>query len=182
MALYCNYPILDSLSAHGEVVESMKTFFDIEGFVYVIGMDSKSIDSIIREKYGKDTKVDGSAYLQKFVQLPFQIPTWKEKDITDSIDKIISKGLEGSDLIKDFEKNKELIVNAVESNPRQVKRFINNVILAQAVFNKDIDKLIAVRALDFHDDWQNFLELIMPNDKRKKFFDGYKKLRNLVRI
>jgi hypothetical protein len=162
-----------------EVLESIKSFFDIEGFVYVIGMDSDTINSLIKRKYGgEESNIKGLYYLQKIVQLPFQIPTWKEVDISKSIGKIISKGLEGSDLIKDFEKNKELIVKAVELNPRQVKRFINNIILAQDVFNKDIDKLIAVRALDFRRDWQNFLELITPNDKRKKFFKGYLKLKD----
>jgi tetratricopeptide (TPR) repeat protein/GTPase SAR1 family protein len=159
-----------------EILESIKAFFDMEGFIYVIGMNSKSINSIVRKKFSDDPGVKGIDYMQKIVQLPFQIPEWKEIDISRSIGKIISKGLEGSDLLKDFEENKKLIVKAVEKNPRQVKRFINNVILAQAVFNKEIDKLIAVRALDFRDGWQNFLELITPNDKRKKFFEGYKKL------
>ena len=163
-----------------EVLESIKSFFDVEGFVYVIGMDSDTINSLVMKKYGgEESGIKGLYYLQKIVQLPFQIPTWKEIDISNSIGKIISKGLEGSDLIKEFEKNKELIVKAVELNPRQVKRFINNVIFAQAVFNKDIDKLIAVRALDFRDDWHKFLELITPNDTRKKFFEGYEKLKSL---
>lgn len=32
-----------------EVLESMKTFFDIEGMIYVIGMDSESINSILKK-------------------------------------------------------------------------------------------------------------------------------------
>jgi hypothetical protein len=44
--------------------------------------------------------------LQKIVQLPFKIPTWKEKDISRSIGKIISRELEGSDLVGEFDKNK----------------------------------------------------------------------------
>ncbi|MFZ0510531.1 MAG: P-loop NTPase fold protein, partial [Candidatus Nitrosopolaris sp.] len=67
-----------------EVLDSIKTFFDIEGLIYVIGMDSGSINSIIEEKYGgkdSDIKVKkGLDYLQKIVQLPFQIPTWKGID------------------------------------------------------------------------------------------------------
>ncbi|HXT84439.1 MAG TPA: P-loop NTPase fold protein [Verrucomicrobiae bacterium] len=160
-----------------EILESIKAFFDIEGFIYVIGMDSKSIDSIVRKKFGDDSGVKGIDYLQKIVQLPFHIPVWKESDISKSIDKFLLKGLEGSELIEDFKKNKELIVKAVERNPRQVKRFINNVILAKAVFNKDIDKLIVVRALDFREDWQKFLDLITPKDQRRKFFEVYQNLK-----
>jgi hypothetical protein len=42
--------------------------------------------------------------------------------------KIISRGHEGSDILGEFEKNKELIVKAIQLNPREVKRFIKNVI------------------------------------------------------
>lgn len=83
--------------------------------------------------------------MQKIVQLPFQIPTWKEVDISRSISKIISTGLEGSEFVEQFEKSKELIVKAVRLNPREIKRFINNVILARMVLGKPISELIAVR-------------------------------------
>ena len=155
-----------------DVLDSIKTFFDIEGIVYVIGMDSDSINSIIEEKYGKDSDVKvkkGLDYLQKIVQLPFQIPTWKEEDISNSIDKIISKGLEGSDLVGRFKKSKDLIVSAVQSNPREVKRFINSVILAKSVIrdenenirdeNENFDKLIAYQALAYHHEWSTFLRI-----------------------
>ena len=57
-----------------ELLESIKTFFDIDGIVYVVGIDPTTIDSIIQTKYGKESKIDGMDYLQKIVQLPFQVP------------------------------------------------------------------------------------------------------------
>lgn len=161
-----------------EVLESIKAFFDIEGIVYVIGMDSDSIDHIVEQKYGKDSKIKGIDYLQKIVQLPFQIPIWKPEDISGSLDKIISKGLEDSELVYQFKRDdrKSLIVKAIEPNPRQVKRFINNIILAKAVFGEDVDydKLIAVQALNFRREWNRFLELIAEDDNtRKTFFEEY---------
>jgi hypothetical protein len=158
-----------------EVLESIKTFFDIEGMVYVIGMDSESINSIVIKKYGNDFS-KGLDYMQKIVQLPFQIPAWKEVDISKSISKIISLGLKGSEFADQFEKNKKLIVKAIQLNPREIKRFINNVILAKLVLGKPIDELIAVQALNFSRDWKNFLELITPDEKRKAFLVEYKKL------
>jgi hypothetical protein len=95
-----------------------------------------------------------------------------------SISKIISKGLEGSKLVEEFENNKRLIVKAVELNPKQVKRFINNIILAESVFSKPVDELIAVQALNFSHEWRKFLDLITPNDERRKtFFNEYKKIK-----
>ena len=161
-----------------EVLESIKSFFDIEGIVYVVGMDSETINTLIKKKYGEESAVKGLDYLQKIVQLPFHIPTWEETDMLSSISKIISKGLEGSKLAEDFENNKSLIVKAVELNPRQVKRFINNIILAESVFDKPVDELIAVQALNFRQEWRKFLDLITHNDDRRKmFFNEYKKIK-----
>ena len=159
-----------------EVLESVKSFFDVEGIVYVIGMDSKTINSLVRKKYGEASAVEGLDYLQKIVQLPFQIPSWRETDILTAISKIISKGLEGSNLVNEFENQKKLIVKAVQLNPREVKRFVNNIILAKAVFGKPLDELVVVQALKFRSEWNKFLELITPDKKRKRFLSLYKKL------
>ena len=172
-----------------EVLDSIKTFFDIEGIVYVIGMDADSINAIVEEKYGngnKDSNIKvkkGYDYLQKIVQLPFKIPEWQAIDISSSMDKIISKGLEGSELLEDFKKYKELIVRAVEHNPREVKRFINTVILAQSVIIGEvhIDKLIAYQSLAYRPEWNTFLQLIIPYEARKRFLNIYDKLKDKFR-
>jgi hypothetical protein len=46
-----------------EVLESIKSFFDIEGIVYVIGMDSETINSLVKKKYGEESAVKGLDYL-----------------------------------------------------------------------------------------------------------------------
>lgn len=161
-----------------EVLESIKSFFDIEGIVYVIGMDSRTINSLVKKKFGADSIVKGLDYLQKIVQLPFQIPLWRAEDISTSIVKIIQKGLAGSELVEMFTDNKDLIVKAVELNPREVKRFINTIILVKSVFDKPIDELIAVQALSFRLDWNRFLELITPDETRMRFLNVYKKMLN----
>src|SRR5919202_6254656 len=148
-------------------------------------MDSSSIDSIIQQKYGGGQENDhgkensdqeskiikGVDYLQKIGQLPLHIPVWKASDISEAIEKIVRKGVAGSEkLAEEFIKNKALIVEAIESNPRQVKRFINNVILAQSIFGKPIDELIVIQALDFRPEWKKFLDLITPDKVRTTFF------------
>lgn len=53
-----------------EILESIKAFFDIEGMIYVIyviAMDSSSIDSIAKKKYGEESSVKGIDYLKKIV-------------------------------------------------------------------------------------------------------------------
>ncbi len=160
-----------------EVLESMKSFFDIEGIVYVIGMDSDTINSLVRKKYGEESDIKGLDYLQKIVQLPFQIPTWIEQDITRFISHIISEDLQGSDLVEEFENNKGLIKKGVELNPRQVKTFINTIILAKSVFDKPIKESIVVQALKFRREWNTFLELVKDDDKRVEILRHYKELK-----
>jgi len=83
-----------------EVLESIKSFFDIEGIIYVIGMNYNSIDNIIKKKYGEDSTVNGYAYMEKIIQLPFQIPSWSQNDISIFVEHTISDGLDESDLKK----------------------------------------------------------------------------------
>ena len=143
-----------------EVLESIKSFFDIEGLVYVVGMDSETINSLVKKKYGEDSAVKGLDYMQKIVQLPFQIPTWRKEDISEFLDHIINKDLADSDIKNELLINKEILMKAVKTNPREAKRFVNDLILSRAAFDKPCDRLIVVQALKFRREWNNFLEFL----------------------
>jgi len=110
-----------------ELLESIKTFFDIEGIIYVIGIDPS---------YGENSKIDGMHYLQKIVQLPFQMPLWNAPDLSNTIKKMMAgTGMPDSD-IKEIltETNTELIRIAAQPNPRDIKRFINSIILSRYIY------------------------------------------------
>jgi hypothetical protein len=115
-------------------------------------------------------------YLKKIVQLPVQIPEWFHADIEAFIETTILEKLENSDLLGGLQRNKKIIVRAVEKNPREVKRFINTVILAQAIFNKPIDNLLIVQALRFRSEWNKLLNLMMSDDKKREFLEAYRVL------
>ena len=162
-----------------EILESIKTFFDIEGIIYVIGMDPLTIDPIIKTKYGDNHKIDGMNYLQKIVQLPFQIPVWSSFDLSKMIGNLVKKaGLSESyseEILKDT--NQELIINATQLNPRDIKRFINSIVLARDVYGQDIeniDKIIAIQAFYFHGrKWIEFLKLLIPYEQRIAFLTHF---------
>jgi tetratricopeptide (TPR) repeat protein len=157
-----------------EVLESIKSFFDLEGIVYVVGMNYNSINNLVKEKYGeKVVGITGFDYMKKIVQLPFQIPDWIEIDISKFIDNIISKNLQGSVLAKYFSDNKLLLMKAVEWNPREVKRFVNNIILSKALFDKPVNNLVVVQALKFRPEWKRFLDFLMPLERRRAFLTAY---------
>jgi hypothetical protein len=159
-----------------KILESIKSFFDIEGIIFVIALNYSGIDSIIKEKYGNNPNISGYDYMEKLVQLPFHIPEWTDNDIQKFIDSIIENDVNGSIFENEIRLNKNLIVYSVERNPRQVKRFINDVILARFVFKKPVDNLIAVEALKFRQEWNKFLEFILPDDRREQFLSAYKNL------
>ena len=162
-----------------EILESIKTFFDIEGIIYVIGMDPRTIDPIIMTKYGENMKIDGMDYLQKIVQLPFQIPVWNAKDISTTIRDMITKtGMSKSEINYILEgTNIELIIRAAQLNPRDVKRFINTLILSKVIYgqsSKDFEKLIAIQAFYFRGNkWIDFLKLIIPYYARIEFLKSF---------
>ena len=136
-------------------------------------MNDTSIDNLIEKKYGKDPhrKIKGFDYMKKIVQLPFQIPDWVESDILNFLDSIILYEVKDS-VGKDFRDNINLLVKAIEANPREVKRFVNQIILAKSVFDKPVDNLIVVQALRFNPEWRWFLDYITSIDN-KEFFDNY---------
>lgn len=157
-----------------ELLESTKTFFDIEGIIYVIGIDPTAIDSIVETKYGEKSSIEGLDYLQKIVQLPFQIPVWNADNLINTIKEMVNT----TGLPKSFTKNLitpnnvDLIVKSAKMNPRDVKRFINSIVLSMYVYgNKvNIDSMICIQAFYFHGQkWLQFLKMITTYYDRIEF-------------
>ena len=133
---------LDRCTPEGalEILESIKTFFDLEGIIYVIGMDPSTIDHIVRVKYGENSKISGLDYMQKIVQLPFQIPVWSDEDLKRTIEKNVNEiGLPKDITDKLLDPGiKDLIINSAKLNPRNIKRFINSLVLSYGTSGENI--------------------------------------------
>ena len=114
-------------------------------------------------------------YLEKIVQLPFQIPVWSSVDLSNVIRNLVKEAKlsesYSNEILKDT--NQELIIKATQLNPRDIKRFINSIVLARDIYGqdiKDIDKIIAIQAFYFHGHkWIEFLKLLIPYEQRVKF-------------
>jgi DNA replication protein DnaC len=115
-----------------EVLESMKLFLDIEGFVFIIGLSYKTVTKLISHAY-KTTGVKGEDYIKKIIQIPIKIPTWTSQNIVDLIESKIVTNL-NLDYTKFLLQNSKMVARVVDYNPRQLKRFINNVIIAFETF------------------------------------------------
>lgn len=131
-----------------EVFESLKVFLDMTGFVYVIGLNYETISKLISAAY-KEAGINGEQYIRKLIQIPIVIPEWDENDINQLIDNLSSRV--GDKYFKIIKENKETIARGAELNPREVKRFINNFILANEVYgfneSKKQKELMVIQAL-----------------------------------
>jgi hypothetical protein len=107
-------------------------FLDIEGFVYVVGLSHKTVIKLITQAYSQ-TGLKGEDYIKKIIQIPIRIPKWTPDAIVDLMETKLLPQLNG-DYAKFLRQNARIISRVVDENPRQLKRFINNVIIAFETF------------------------------------------------
>jgi hypothetical protein len=137
-----------------EIFEIIKVFLDITGIIFVLGLSNRIIELALQEryKYLKD-EFKGSDYLKKIVQLPIHIPQWKPDDISDYIQSLL-QGYDDYKLKEIFRDNVDMIVQGVESNPREVKRFLNLFILLHKIQDDIVPKhLLAIQAIRLRWEW-----------------------------
>ncbi|MDY6853135.1 MAG: SUMF1/EgtB/PvdO family nonheme iron enzyme [Thermodesulfobacteriota bacterium] len=112
------------------VLETIKLFMDKEGCVFVIGAANEIIEKALAKQYGEDT----GRFMDKIVQVTFNLPQIQETDFKPFIEKI------SPDINEKVSSHLPLIIPAMQNNPRQMKRFLNNLSLQDAIQrNKRID-------------------------------------------
>ena len=116
-----------------EVLESIKVFLGMEGFIYVIGISHDIVIKLIDIEYEK-SGVKGEQYIKKMIQIPITLPKWDNKDISQLVRDFIERDVIHEKYKGAIEDNIDLISKAVENNPREVKRFLNNFIVAYEIF------------------------------------------------
>lgn len=109
-----------------QVLEAIKLFLEVEGAVFILGMDQEIIRRGIEARYGGMfhrlverggvLPIGGDLYLQKIVQIPFHLPALTPEDVNLFIE-TLGAGL--SDLTR------ESFARGLHRNPRQVKRALN---------------------------------------------------------
>lgn len=155
------------------VLESMKVLFDLEGFVFVVGLAESVIDQAVRIKYSIDatssdaTTIRGPEYRQKLFQVPFALPRIR----TDQLPEYFGSLVTGSDLPPDQVTDLNTVVAPHVGylsgddtvNPREIKRFINSYtiqmkMLAGRVGQPNPNIVLALQVMSFR--WRNLYELL----------------------
>lgn len=150
-----------------EVLESIKIFLGISGFIYVLGLNQNVIETCINNKY-KDLNIKGEDYVKKIIQIPFRIPEWREKELKEYVN-AITGNLE-TPYKELFFKYSEIVIRGLDNNPREVKRFINSYIATQEVFKKDeLNKEILLILQVFQFRWPAFYSTLFDFCGGEKF-------------
>jgi KAP family P-loop domain len=149
-----------------EILESIKIFLDMKGFIFIIGLSHNTVAKLIESQYEK-VEINGQNYLQKIIHIPIILPEWKKEPDTQDLINSLLKTDKIDTNYKDLIKQKiPIISNVTEPNPRQIKRFINNFIITSQIFsekNVQPEEFLIVQSLRFR--WQNFYRIYTLNNE-----------------
>ncbi|MEH0020252.1 MAG: SUMF1/EgtB/PvdO family nonheme iron enzyme [Desulfobacter sp.] len=133
-----------------DVLETVKLFMDKKGCVFVIGADNEIIIKALRDTY----KDDAPGFMDKIVQVHFNLPRIQDADFRPLVERVIGASNEGVEILHPF------IVRALDSNPRRVKRLLNDFSLMKG--------LVSVKQLNIEEK-----DLLVWNILEKGFPDFY---------
>jgi formylglycine-generating enzyme required for sulfatase activity len=110
-----------------EVLEAIKLFLDVRGCIFLLGLDQEVITRGIKVKYRdfavdegaeseKRIPIDGAAYLEKIIQLPFRLPQIEPTAMKPFVHELSA--------LTDA-RCEDVFAIGLETNPRKVKRATN---------------------------------------------------------
>ncbi|WKZ44022.1 MAG: SUMF1/EgtB/PvdO family nonheme iron enzyme [Anaerolineales bacterium] len=127
-----------------QVLEAIKLFLDVQDCVFVLGIDQDVIARGIEMKY-KDVKdkkdadgkphftIEGIKYLEKIIQLPFQIPPVIQDDMSAFVE-----GLSGD---WPHAECHHVFAEGLGDNPRNIKRTVNTFLMLSKLAEKRKERL-----------------------------------------
>lgn len=169
-----------------DVLESMKLFFDLPGFIFVVGLDENIIQRAVQTRFkdsmpqsasasnfatSNNTNLDGKLardYVEKIFQVPYRLPPIIAAQLDGLLDSMFKEANLPADQLKDFEEKAagHLQYVAVERriNPREVKRFLNTYTL-QMLVRPELDRstVLTLQTLVFRHDWRHLYDAILTD-------------------
>ena len=128
-----------------ELLESIKLFLDLEGYLFVIGVDKEVVKRGISYRYRFfDHKTDEGItcpaispedYLDKMIQLPLELPPIEPGKKRRYIESLM-------DQAEEFKEHADIIEIGVGENPRSLKRFINLLAFTARLAGKVKDNIL----------------------------------------
>lgn len=168
-----------------EVLESMKLFFDLEGFVFVVGLDQGIIERAVQHKYltnvagpdgGTATYISGTDYIKKIFQVQFTAPRVDQSQLVAYLDAVADAGglpqSQRDDLTAHVAPQIANLAGSSSVNPREVKRLINAYTMQMKILERKLtgsgrspspSAVLALQIMSFRADWQAAYEALSNN-------------------
>lgn len=127
-----------------EVLEAIKLFVDAPGCVFVLGVDQEVIGRGVECRYARlrrdgeapaSLPVDGARYLEKIIQLPFQLPQAAAGDMRRFVGGLVAADQWPHPACAD------IFSEGLGQNPRQVKRTVNVFLMLWRIAKRREEKL-----------------------------------------
>lgn len=157
-----------------DVLESMKLFFDVEGCVFVVGLDREIAEEAVAAKYrslagdGARPLVSGSDYVKKIFQVPFSLPPITAGQLKTYLDAIERESGFGAAQRTDFTDNVRRHFGRLQGedpvNPREIKRLINLYTIQLKMLSSRLSDsvnqnvVLALLCMNFRESWKPFYE------------------------
>lgn len=169
-----------------EVLESMKLFFDFEGFVFIVGLDRNLVEWFIETRYAEEssdstqadhstsarlerkvTPVSGEEYIKKLFQLPYSLSPVSIAQVGEFLESLLEHARlspdQASEIRQVVSPHIGYLVTDAGVNPREIKRFINAFTLTARVKpGLDRDVVLALQTIAFRNDreWDPVRDLL----------------------
>ena len=152
-----------------QVLQSIKVFFDIPGFIYVLGISHEMLSRLIDHAY-KELNVEGKEYIKKIIQVPVTLPSWEEDNLNELLGEICNEiKLEYRNKLIEQDTRTD-IFDVADNNPRQLKRLINSFVVTSETYSgiESLDPSTLFRCLSIQKNRPKlFSELIKNKDFRE---------------
>jgi hypothetical protein len=121
-----------------DIFESIKLFLNCKNCIFVLGLDKKQIQEIFDQKFSSNIEKRGSSYIEKFVQLEFDLPPKVPSEVYEFIlENAPKKLVQDNDLSLTLFK----VSKFIEPNPRKIKRLLNSVMFLERLFVINQEKI-----------------------------------------
>jgi hypothetical protein len=163
-----------------EVLEAIKLFFEMEGFVFVVGLDRSIVERFVEQRYveaqtwttttsatgvvtavpePKSPLVSGPEYIKKIFQVPFNLAPVQIAQLEELIEVIATEAdmlpEQAEDLRGRVQAHLRVALSEVAVNPRDVKRYINSYVMQMKItpyLNADV--VLAIQTIKTRRDWK----------------------------
>jgi len=149
-----------------EVLEAMKLFFDVEGFVFVVGLDREVVERSIDLKYRTELagqqaalQIRGSDYIKKIFQVPYSLAPVAITQLEDFLEVVLSEAALPLEQEQEFRQlvmpHLRYIVGETGVNPREIKRYLNAFTLVIKIKpHLDRTATLTLQTISFRSDWE----------------------------